>query len=310
MWEPGPWIERAWVEDLRAIVKAWAAEHREFAEYVRGVLCPPIEVVDFAERLRISRERETREFFSCHEVRVATDWSRVYFNLVLPWSEAAGRLSDGRLYDLIAAIVREVGVKITEVDFEGCDWYGDDFSQYIADIMDVVGNLTGLLLIREDLSDELLDRLEGLVLEARECDVAGSYMGSPYGLMLSLIGVRREAEEVSCGVFDAMIEQNFGYEAGMWVCRKIDFIRSMGLEDEARGYMLEQIAYQEVSLKYYEELMAAGLLDEAVDFLDVAIEMDSRRGYSPHRHPDWRGMKRQLLAGHPPEGDGAVRGVG
>lgn len=47
-------------------------------------------------------------------------------------------------------------MRITEEDFYGDDWYGDDFSGSIGDIMDALGNLAGLLLVRDDASGEMI----------------------------------------------------------------------------------------------------------------------------------------------------------
>lgn len=58
-----------------------------------------------------------------------------------------------------------------------------------------------------------------------------------------------------------------GDEAGMWVCCKIDFIYSMGLADEANKYMVDEIQYPEVCLKYYKELLDADNWREAIILL-------------------------------------------
>ena len=292
-------IAHANEDDLRDIVSGWANKHSDFKDYVRNCLCPSVENVDFARKLSQAVNRETKEFFSRHEVREATDWSNVYNDLIKPWGENADSLSTEKLYDLCDVIVKEVGMQVTDEDFYGDDWYGDDFSGSIQDIMDVLGNVAGLLLIREDVGYEILDSLETLIKAAKKKDVIDGYIGSPYDFILELISLRRNTDEVTCGIYDALIDENLGDEAGTWVCRKIDFIRSMGLADEARKYMEEEIQYPEVCLRYYNELLDADNWREAIILLDKAqaIKDNGSYFYSP-KTPNWLELKQQLLVEH------------
>ena len=292
-------IANANEDDLRDIVSGWTDKHSDFKNYVRNCLCPPVEEVDFGRKLSQVVNRETKEFFSRHDVREATDWSNVYNDLIKPWSENADSLSSEKLYDLCDVIVKEVGMQVRDEDFYGDDWYGDDFSGYIQDIMDVLGKVVGLLMIREDVSREILDSLKKLIKAAKKKDVIDGYIGSPYDFILELISLRQKADEVTCGIYDALIDENLGEEAGMWVCRKIDFIRSMGLADEARKYMEEEIKYPEVCLKYYNELIDDGNWQDAIILLDQAqaIKDNGSYFYSP-RTPNWLELKQQLLVEH------------
>lgn len=292
-------IAHANEDDLRDIVSGWANKHSDFKDYVRNCLCPSVENVDFARKLSQAVNRETKEFFSRHEVREATDWSNVYNDLIKPWGENADSLSTEKLYDLCDVIVKEVGMQVTDEDFYGDDWYGDDFSGSIQDIMDVLGNVAGLLLIREDVSHDILNSLEKLIKTAKKKDVIDGYIGSPYDFILELISLRRNTDEVTCGIYDALIDENLGDEAGTWVCRKIDFIRSMGLADEARKYMEEEIQYPEVCLRYYNELLDADNWREAIILLDKAqaIKDNGSYFYSP-KTPNWLELKQQLLVEH------------
>ena len=292
-------IANANEDDLRDIVSGWANKHSDFKDYVRNCLCPSVENVDFARKLSQAVNRETKEFFSRHEVREATDWSNVYNDLIKPWSENADSLSTEKLYDLCDVIVKEVGMQVTDEDFYGDDWYGDDFSGSIQDIMDVLGNIVGLLMIREDVSHDILTSLEKLIKAAKKKDVMDDYIGSPYDFILELIALRRDNDEVTCGIYDALIDENLGEEAGMWVCRKIDFIRLMGLADEARKYMEDEIQYPEVCLKYYNELLDADDWREAILLLDraQAIKDNGSYFYSP-KTPNWLELKQQLLVEH------------
>ncbi len=292
-------IAHANEDDLRDIVSGWANKHSDFKDYVRNCLCPSVENGDFARKLSQAVNRETKEFFSRHEVREATDWSNVYNDLIKPWSENADSLSTEKLYDLSDVIVKEVGMQVTDEDFYGDDWYGDDFSGSIQDIMDVLGNIVGLLMIREDVSHDILNSLEKLIKAAKKKDVIDDYIGSPYDFILELIALRRDNDEVTCGIYDALIDENLGDEAGTWVCRKIDFIRSMGLADEARQYMEDEIQYPEVCLKYYNELLDADNWLEAILLLDraQAIKDNGSYFYSP-KTPNWLELKQQLLVEH------------
>lgn len=292
-------IANANEDDLRDIVSGWADKHSDFKDYVRNCLCPPVENVDFGRKLSQAVNRETKEFFSRHDVREATDWSNVYNDLIKPWSEDADSLSTEKLYDLCDVMIKEVGMQVADEDFYGDDWYGDDFSGSIQDIMDVLGNVAGLLMTREDVGHEILDSLKKLIKAAKKKDVINSYIGSPYDFILELIELRRNADEVTCGIYDALIDENLGDEAGIWICRKIDFIRSMGLADEARKYMENEIQYPEVCLKYYNELLAVDNRQEAIKLLDKAqtIKDDGSGFYSP-KAPNWLELKQQLLVVH------------
>ncbi len=286
-------------DDLRDIVSGWIECHSDFKAYVENCLCPPTEEVDFGRKLSQAVNRETKEFFSRYDVREATDWGNVYYDLIKPWNENADSLSTEKLYDLIDVIVTEVGMRVTDEDFYGDDWYGDDFSGNIQDIMEVLGNLAGLLMIREDLDSDTIESLKTLIVTVQKHDVINSYIGSPYGAILELIELRLECGEVSCGIFDRMIVENFGSEAGKWVCRKIDFIRAMGLVDEAQKYMEDEIRYPDVCLKHYNELIFSGNWQEAINLLDKAQMLkENRENYYAPSVPNWLEMKQRLIEEH------------
>lgn len=292
-------INSANEDDLRDIVSGWIEDHPDFKIYVEKCLCPPVEDVDFGRKLSQAVNRETKGFFSRHEVREATDWNSVYLDLIKPWSENAGSLSTEKLYDLIDVIVTEVGMRVKDEDFYGDDWYGDDFSGDIQDIMNVLGNLTGLLMIREDLDSKTMDSLKSLVQTAQKSDVIDDYVGSPYAFMLDLISLREDIDDVSCVIFDRMIKENFGSEAGKWICRKIDFIRSMGLAEEAQKYMEDEIRHPEVCLKFFNELIDARNWQAAITLLDKAQALkDSNQSHYAPNVPNWLELKQQILEEH------------
>lgn len=233
-------IANANIDDLREIVFNWAKDHPDFSSFVSQSLCPAVEDVDFRQKLSQAINRETKDFFSRHEVREATDWGNVYYELIEPWSDHTDALSTEKLYNLIDVIVTEVGMQVTDEDFYGDDWYGDDFSGNIKDIMNVLGNLAGLLLIRNDLDPKTLDSFRTLIQQAQQRDAIESYIGSPYGFILDLIEISKNSGEVTSELFNNMIDANIDREGGAWVCRKIDFIRSNGHAEEALEYMEEK----------------------------------------------------------------------
>lgn len=292
-------IENANEDDLREIVSGWIEGHPDFEMYIENCLYPPVENVDFERKLSQAINCETKEFFSRHEVREATDWGNVFVDLIKPWSENADSMSIEKLYDLIDVIVREVGMRIEDNDFYGDDWYGDDFSGDIQDIMDTLGNLVGILLVRDDLDRDTLELLKELITQAKKKDIIDNYIRSNYEFILELVKIRKKADEVTCALFDMMIYEDLGDKAGEWVCRKIDFIRSVGLTDEAQKLMEGSLKYAEVCLKYYEELIAQGRWQDALNLIDKAYGLE--KGHESHfclYQPNWLKMKQQLLIEH------------
>lgn len=284
---------------LQDIITEWLKGHEDFRKHVEAKLCPAADDIDFGYELCRKANRETKEFYQRNSyTREATDWSNVYYDLVKPWGEQAESFSTEKLYELVMEIITEVGMRVTEEDFYGDDWYGDDFSGSIGDIMETLGNIAGLLLVREDVTYEMMADLEKLVKKAKKNDVIDGYIGSvPYDDILEMIKIRREADEVTGGMYDVMIDADYGNQAGKWLCRQIDFIRSIGMPDEAQVVMDDNLDYSDVCLKKYYELMADGNWKEALILLDEA-----QRNKENHsmRHsfgmPNWLEMKQNLLA--------------
>ncbi len=67
-------IANANEDDLRDIVSGWVDKHSDFQGLCSNCLCPPVEDVDFGRKLSQAIDHETKEFFSRHDVREATDW--------------------------------------------------------------------------------------------------------------------------------------------------------------------------------------------------------------------------------------------
>lgn len=292
-------IDSADVDDLRELVRKGIKSFPQFKTFSEQILCPPFEDVDFSRKLHQAVDRETQKFHSRYDMREATDWSNVYYDLIKPWSESAETLSDEKLYDLIKAIIKEVAMNVTEEDFYGDDWYDDDFSGDIASIMDTLSNLVCLLMIREKTTDNILKSLKKLIQAAREKDIIDNYIGSPYDALLEIIDCRIDEGKVSCKLFDSIIEENPGDSAGEWICREIDFLKSKGLSEEARKIMEEDARYPEVSLKHYSELLENGDWKEAIRVLDKTQDMkDKGLMYYSISSPNWLELKQAILLEH------------
>ena len=281
---------------LRMSVEQWAVQHEDFRAYITLVLNPPASEIDFDYELARVINNNTELIDSRYFERLVVDWSEIVYRLIEPWAKVADSFSTERLQKLVEAIITEVGMKVQEDDFRGDDWYSDDYSVQIEEIMDWLGHLSGLLLIREDLSRDDMLSLQALVKEAQKNDIIESYIGGTlYDDILQMIKMRLEAEEVTCGIFDLMIERDFNHMAGEWVCRKIDFIRGMGLELEAQEYMVANLKYPQVSVKLYHELLAAGCWQDAISLLDKANAMSKGSWLDT---PNWLEMKLDLLKEH------------
>lgn len=293
-------VDQATEEQLRDIVREWMASNGEFREFVEHELNPPLDEIDFDAELGRAMMHEARQCVARRGNEIL-DWSNIYYYNIEPWSNKAESMSTYNLWNLIAAIITRVAMVIDDEDFNGDDWYGTDYSQDIGNILKALGNLCGLLVTRPDLTEEGLDELGDLVSKAQTEDKIWNYMDTPYDTILELITIRREAEEVSCGLYDVMIDANYNHEAGMWVCRKIDFVRSMGLSEEADSEMSQNLRYPEVTLKHYNELITTERWNEAIALLDKAVQLkkdESNRWLSFNRAPDWLAMKQQLLMEH------------
>lgn len=286
---------------LRDIITEWMKEHDDFQKHVEDMLYPAVEDIDFGYELSRKAYRETKEFYESNRYsREVTDWRAVYYDLVRPWREQAESFPTTKLLELVMEIIMEVGMQVTEDDFCGDDWYGTDFSGSIGDIMDALGNIAGLLLVRNDISGEMMHELEELVKKAQKIDIIGGYIGRvPYGNILDLINIRSAAEEVTSGMYEVMIESNYECQAGKWLCRQIDFIRRMGMTEEAQKVMDDNLNFPEVSLKKYGELVADESWKEALELLD---EAQKKKENVTTRYfmgsPNWLEMKQALLAEH------------
>lgn len=292
-------IDNADINDLRELIRKGINSIPGFKILAEQTLCPPLEDVDFRRKLSQAIDRETKEFHSRHYTREATDWSKVYHDLIKPWSETAVSLSDQKLYDLIEVIIKEVATTVCEEDFYGDDWYGDDFSGDIASIMDTLENLIRLLLIRNDLTESMLKSLKKLIESAQKNSVIDDYIGSPYEDLLDLVNLRMKEGQVTSMLFDMIVEKDSGDSAGKWICMEIDFLRSKGHAEEARKIMEEDACYPEVSYKSYEELIGNGDWKDAILVLEKAQAMkDSGQMRYSINTPNWLELKQDILLKH------------
>lgn len=282
---------------LRMSVELWAMNHEDFRAYITHALNPHVSEIDFDYQLARAISNNTELIDSRYYERLVVDWSGIVYRLIEPWAKEADCFSTERLQKLVEAIITEVGMKVQEDDFRGDDWYGDNYSVQIEEIMDWLGHLSGLLLIREDLSRDDMLSLQALVKEVQKNDIIKSYIGGTlYDDILLMIKMRLETEEVACGIFDLMIERDFNHKAGEWVCRKIDFIRGMGLELEAQEYMDANLKYPQVLVKLYHELLVSGRWQDAIIILDKANAMSTDSYWFDT--PNWLEMKSDLLKEH------------
>ena len=284
---------------LRKHVGLWAAEHEDFAAFITHALNPPITDIDFADELKRVIVNNTKLTQSHYGERLIVDWTEILYRLIKPWASEAAALSTQRLLELVEAITSQVSTLVQEDDFLGDDWYDwqDDHSWQLVEIQETLGNLSGLLMTRDDLDEKALIALREVVKTAEATDVSTHYICTPYDDILEMIQMRHEAGEATCGIFDTMIHANYNSKAGEWICRKIDFIRDMGLETEAQEYMEENIAHPAVCLKMHDELLAQNRWQNALSLLEKAPELTSEHRYS-RDYPNWLEMKYELLKEH------------
>lgn len=292
-------IENATEEQLRDIVRKWMESNDDFKTFVEHSLNPPFYETDFDMELGRALMHEANQCISRRGDGIL-DWSHIYYYRIEPWAKKAESLSTNSLWSLISAIITRVAMVIDDDDFNGDDWYGNDYSLDIGNILETLGNLCGLLVIKPNLTEKGMDKLEEIVEKAQTEDKIGNYMDTPYKTIRELIIIRREAEEISCGLYDVMIGADYNHEAGAWVCRKVDFVRSMGLPGEALVMIFQNLKYPEVCLKYYNELMADNRWQDAVDLLDKAqkLKKENNHGWYGSISPDWLSMKQNLLMEH------------
>ena len=83
--------------------------------------------------------------------------------------------------------------------------------------MDKLADICGIFLIREDVPADKLQALRQLLHEAKKKDLIDYYIGSPYNRILDIVEMRIDADDVTMGIYDAMVDANFvGEEHGYW----------------------------------------------------------------------------------------------
>lgn len=284
---------------LRELVIDWLDEDSAFAQYMASKLNhASAEGPDYDAELQQAIYREAYAVSSHHNNTNILNWSNIYYYQVKPWTDKADELSTTELMKLVEAIIVRIAMALSDEDFEGDDWNGDDYSMEIGMIMDALGNAAGILLTREDFLEENLEWLRKLITEAEKEDVTGNYVGNPYSLIGELIKMRDEAQEATIGMFDAMINANLDHKGGDWMCRKIDFVERMGLMDEAWRLAEENIKYPQVAIKLYLTLTNEENWSEALRLLDRIIKIsndDEYRSFSYGNTIDWMEIKQKLL---------------
>lgn len=287
---------------LRELVIDWIDEDKAFAQYLASKLNKSSsERHDYDAELQQAIYREAYAVSSHHNNTNILDWSNIYYYQVKPWTDKADDLSTPQLMKLVEAIIVRIAMVLSDEDFEGDDWNGDDYSMEIGMIMDALGNTIGILLTREDFTEEHLEWLRNLIEEAEKTDVTGNYVGNPYTLIGELIEMREEAQEVTIGMFDAMVNANLDHKGGEWLCRKIDFVERMGLMDEAWQLAEENIKYPQVAIKLYLTLINEENWSGALRLLDRIIKISNDaeyRSFSYGNTVNWMEIKQKLLREH------------
>lgn len=198
-------VINAYRQDLIDLIIEWMERDETFQKFVRHKLLPPVDEIDFRKVLaRVVRFEDEIKIGRERGHSGILNWGNVSL-VVGPWCKQAGEYSAGKLFELIEAIITCVGMKIRDEDFEGDDWYGDDYSWDIDEIMCMAGNLAGELLTREELADEYLTRLDELAERAEKCDVVHEYVHTPYALIHDLVSQRRTAGRVTAEMYETLI---------------------------------------------------------------------------------------------------------
>ncbi len=288
---------------LRELVIAWIDEDKAFAQFMASKLNQKSTSVgfDYDAELQQAIYREAYAVSSHHNNTNILNWSNIYYYHVKPWTDKADDLSTPELMKLVEAIIVRIAMVLSDEDFEGDDWNGDDYSMEIGMIMDALGNTAGVLLTREDFTEEHLEWLKNLIAEAVKEDVTGGYVGNPYELIKELIDMREDAQEVTIGMFDAMINVNLDHKGGEWMCRKIDFVERIGLTEEAWQLADENIKYPQVAIKLYLTLTNEENWSEALRLLDRIIKVSNDAEYRSFAYgntTNWMEIKQKLLSEH------------
>lgn len=290
-------VDDADEERLREILKEWIDINEDFREFAGRKLNPTAETIDYDAELALAIAREANTSTSQKSNISVLNWRNIYHYKVKPWTDNADELATPELLSLSRAIIERVALAITEEDFNGDRWGGDDHSAEISSIMNALAYTLGLILVRKDLSDELLQQLRQLIEDAQKSDII-TRMHNMYDIISELIETRAKTGGVTIGMFDCMINKNLGNKGGEWICRKIDFCESMGLMEEAWKLAEENIKYPQVAIKLYLTLMSDDKWKEALELIDLVMDMDSHaevRTYRFGHSYDWLGMKQQIL---------------
>ena len=108
--------------------------------------------------------------------REATNWRHVHSYLIKPWEEQADTYPTERLYDLVTDLIVVGAMNVAEDDFRVSGWYDVDFSCEIRIMMETLGNLSGLLLVRDGVDEYMLSDLESDIADAQAIDVIDAYI--------------------------------------------------------------------------------------------------------------------------------------
>lgn len=286
--------------ELRTLIREYAEQHNDFKAFVSRKLAPTIVEEDFDIRLQnviagATANRQTGNNYW----EITTDWSEIYHVLISPWEKEACKLSTEGLYKLLVAILENVGKAITEEDFNADDWYGNDFSNSIVNMDVSLLNIFQLCILRGDVNRKWFDSIEDLIKSiVTPRDILGEYVGSCYTSILDLIQCRKNNPSINISVYDCIIDNTNSNQRGEWICKKIDFMKCLGLTEEAGQVLRENLKYHPVALKLLDELKKAERWQEALVLLDklqYAKDHPAPRDSFHWDAPDWRKLKQEIL---------------
>lgn len=299
-------ISKANEFELRTLIRDWCKKNNDFKEFLISKLAPSLENEDFYQRLSDVIAGSVNE----HQIRrydyeITINWRNVNV-IISEWEKEVETLTTPKLLELINAILDTVCINISEEDFQADDWYGNDYSGDIVQIMDELSYFNELLVLREDINSEDLESIIKKTESLRQNDISGSYVGSPYGYMEKLCLLRMKTGTVTLEIYDEIISRNYNGK-GPWICRKVEFMRANGNYEDPMIILKENLTFHEVAIKLFQELLMENRLEEALILLDKMIflkkeetQMQSQREYCGNlwNGPNWLEVKQKFLDQH------------
>lgn len=266
---------------LRKSVLQWAQEHEDFRAFLFQKLCSTHLEVDFGEVLQAIVRQNVLSDSPRLGARKYVDWRAVLITAIQPYAKQAETLSTDKLQKLVEAILTEVVMQVTEDDFIGDDWYGDDFTHELFEIIGYWADMTGVLLLRPDIASPHIQSLRKLIEEVARHHVISTHISTSLQQLTELIDIRLKAGKFTEPSYDLMAQVVTHSKAGEWICRKIDYLRALGKEEEAEKCGNQNFQFPEVALKCIRELIAEGKIERAKELIEKAQAINRRNLWEP-----------------------------